>query len=154
MSSETKVIVVIGSVTAKEYEPLRLEQLRLGNKVKIERLSNDLFLKDNTLGDLDLDSIGHRNNVSGYEMFGHDSEDESVAVDVFEILQEEIFRDYNLNHNCIAAVIVGWDMLHICYDPLRDDYSKYLFDHIFPGAKIAYTIQPTKLHPFSELAFL
>ena len=32
------VIVVIGSVTAKQYEPLRLEYVRRGEKVRIKRL--------------------------------------------------------------------------------------------------------------------
>ncbi len=41
MSNETSVIVVIGSVTAKQYKEVRLRQTRQGVRVKIIRFGSD-----------------------------------------------------------------------------------------------------------------
>jgi hypothetical protein len=40
-----KIILVIGSVTAKQYEPIRLQLLREGHKVTVKRVSSDLWDK-------------------------------------------------------------------------------------------------------------
>lgn len=40
-----KYLLVIGSVTAKQYEPIRLQLLREGHQVKVERVSGEMWGK-------------------------------------------------------------------------------------------------------------
>lgn len=66
MSSETTVIVIIGSVITKQYKDLRWQLVQEGKRPKIERIPEELIpMKD---GVLDLKQIARQHGVSTYEL--------------------------------------------------------------------------------------
>lgn len=112
--NETSVIIVIGSVKAKQYEPFRLPLVKSGMKPRVVRVDSDLFPLDVEQDDLDDLEVGKRFGLSGYELgiVEEDEEDphESIAVSVYDLLREEITSMYGVDFDSIEVVVVGDDM--------------------------------------------
>lgn len=126
MSNETAVIVVIGSVTAKQYKNARLECLAFGWKPEIVRVHESAFPTDWT-GSLDEAEVALRSGISEYEMEHY----EEFGAQRDDIVREELKRDYD-----------GLDAYRVEYVVLSAEVGSK-FDHdfhslreIFPVARI------------------
>ena len=92
MSNETTIIVVIGSVTAKQYKDVRLECLRLFGKPKIVRIHEDMF--PGSYGFFDDEEVARRSGISSYEMDASDYGFGDFALDVTTVVDSEIRAQY------------------------------------------------------------
>lgn len=110
MSNMTPVIVAIGSVTAKDYEQLRLRVLRSGKKPRVVRVEEDLFPLE--YGMLCISSIAERNGIAPDEI---DDEDAQI------LIRKELLERYGVDACDVSYVVVSERVAEDFYDELDDD---------------------------------
>lgn len=110
MSNETSVIVVIGSVTAKDYQEFRLRVLRAGKKPRVVRVEEDIFPVE--FGMLSTPLVAKRNGVAADEI---DDEDTQI------LIRKELLERYDVDAREVFYVVLSQRVADDFYDELDDD---------------------------------
>ncbi len=123
MSNETTIIVVIGSVTAKQYKDVRLECLRLFGKPKIVRIHEDMF--PGSYGFFDDEEVARRSGISSYEMDASDYGFGDFALDVTTVVDSEIRAQYGgLDTDLVEYVVLSPSMAERFFDRTDEDFGQ------------------------------
>ncbi len=132
MSNEATTIVVIGSVTAKQYKDVRLECLRLFGKPKIVRIHEDMF--PGSCGFFDDEEVARRSGISLYEMDASEAGLGDLAQDVIDVLWSEIRAQYDgLNTETAEYVVLSPNVAESFFVRTDEDFGQ--LQTLFPIAQ-------------------